>query len=116
MADIEEKKRKEERDRAEKQMKDNEEAKKKANVHDTISKHLLTGKSLESIYFQACINGAVISVEDILDRGVDLGSHYTQAGSPQWWTALHLAAANGRDEVVRILVDAGMDVNIETSA
>jgi len=79
--------------------------------------HLSNGKFIEEIYFDSCIRGALFSVQDVLGRGVDMNTHFTQPDTqPQWWTALHLAAANGQDEVVKLLVEAGMDVNLETSA
>lgn len=100
----------------EKEMKTAEEAAKKASVHETISMHIANGKSIDDIYFSSIIRGALLSVRDVLDRGIDMNIHYTKQSSPQWWTALHLAAANGRDDIVKLLVEAGMDMNLPTSA
>jgi len=93
-----------------------EETSKKASVHETIDMHISNGKSVEEIYFSSIIRGALLSVQDVLDRGIDMNIHYTKPASPQWWTALHLAAANGHNDIVKLLVDAGMDVNTATSA
>jgi len=100
----------------EKEKKRMEEAAQKKSVHETIDKHIQNGKSIKDIFFGSIIRGALLSVEDVLNRGMDIKTHYTEPPSTQWWTALHLAAANGHDNVVKLLINAGMNVNIQTSA
>ena len=100
----------------EKEKKKMEEAAQKASVHETIDKHIQNGKSIKDIFFGSIIRGALLSVEDVLKRGMDINTHYTQPSSSQWWTGLHLAAANGHDDIVKLLINAGMNVNVQTSA
>jgi len=70
----------------------------------------------EEIFFEACIRGSFHALEWIVKhQGFDINTRYTQPPSKHWWKALHLAAANGRDKIVKFLVRAGMDVNEGTT-
>jgi len=60
-------------------------------------------------FFRAVQRGNVGEVERLLqNRSVDVRGRHELG-----WTALHLAAVNGRQEVVSILLDAGADPNAE---
>jgi len=70
----------------------------------------------EEIFFEACIRGSFHALEFIVKhQGFDINSRFTQPPSKHWWKALHLAAANGRDKIIKFLVRVGMDVNEGTT-
>merc|ERR1711936_599033 len=76
----------------------------------------------KEIFFEACIRGSFHALEWIVKhQGFDINTRYTQppttypfTGSKHWWKALHLAAANGQDKIIKFLVRAGLDVDTGT--
>ena len=55
--------------------------------------------------------GNLQGVQDALKAGADVG-----AETADGWTALHFAAAQGRADVARVLLDAGANVSADTTS
>ena len=58
----------------------------------------------------ACILGDLALVKRLLSEGADVNF-----ADGEGWSALHYAAAKGRAEVARILIDAGADLKAQSS-
>jgi len=62
-------------------------------------------------FFEACANGNVESVRDLLAHDATLVRTANPAGPHGRWTGLHSAAQHGHLEVVRLLLEHGADPN-----
>lgn len=66
------------------------------------------GTSNESKFFSACIRNDVETVEEMLERGIDVNMQNAFDATP-----LHRAIHEDNMEVVRLLLEYGADVTIE---
>ena len=61
-------------------------------------------------FFEACKSGDVFSASFIVDSSYNFDINVRH---PLGWTALHVAASNGRSNVVKYLIEMGADINAE---
>jgi len=69
----------------------------------------LFSKTPEEKLLAGAEDGDFASVCDALKHGADVNS-----STPCRWTALHYAAAKGRDDILRVLLNAAADTEAET--
>ena len=60
-------------------------------------------------FFYACDTGEMSTVQDFIEREIDVNA--VVARDMFKFTALHSAAANGRIDVVKVLIQNGADVH-----
>ncbi len=79
------------------------------NNQDIIEKQ--TGGTIQSDFEEACRNGDIKVVMDLIDKGADVNASNNWGNTP-----LHYALDNGHTEVAMALIDKGADVNARDNA
>jgi len=79
------------------------------NVGNVSKKERLVGKELNDAIEKVVLNGNVSGLRELLETYDDVTERVID--SIIGWKALHLAAQEGHDDVVKILIQSGSDVN-----